>query len=166
MGVHVSPRRIAAIATGLPAERAAKRAEVRGPKADAPEQARAGFARKHGLEVGDLVERDGLMWAISDGAATPVAELVPELAAQLTGALNFFQVDAVGSWPLLSSRAVAGGQARRSGGAGGAVRPGRDRRVARPPVPGRRGGGGEPPPGYRSDMRSAHVMVAAVERRE
>ena len=77
VGVHVSPRRIAAIATGLPAERAAQRQEVRGPKADAPEQARAGFARKHGLAAGDLVERDGLLWAISEGAATTVDALVP-----------------------------------------------------------------------------------------
>ena len=37
--VHVAPRRLAAIAPGLPAERPAERSEVRGPRADAPEQA-------------------------------------------------------------------------------------------------------------------------------
>jgi glycyl-tRNA synthetase beta chain len=89
VGVHVSPRRIAAIATGLPAERPAKRQQVRGPKSDAPEQARAGFARKHGLEAGDLVERDGLLWAISEGAATAVDELVPEVVSGMVAALNF-----------------------------------------------------------------------------
>ena len=125
VGVHVSPRRIAAIATGLPAERAAKRAEVRGPKVDAPEQARAGFARKHGLEVDDLIERDGLVWAISDGAATPVAELVPGSGGAARRCAELLQVDAVGSRPLLASGAVAGGQARRPGGAGRAVRSGR-----------------------------------------
>src|SRR5207244_13442277 len=39
---HVAPRRLAAIALDLPAERAAERSEVRGPRADAPEQALAG----------------------------------------------------------------------------------------------------------------------------
>ncbi len=89
VGVHVSPRRIAAIATGLPAERAATRQEVRGPKAGAPEQALAGFARKHGLTPADLVERDGLMWAISDGAATAVGDLVPEVVRSFVAAINF-----------------------------------------------------------------------------
>ena len=84
-----SPRRIAAVATGLPAERAAQRQEVRGPKADAPEQARAGFARKHGLAPGDLVERDGLLWAISEGAATTVDALVPAVVTGMVAALNF-----------------------------------------------------------------------------
>ena len=74
---------------GLPAERAAQRQEVRGPRVDAPEQARAGFARKHGLSADDLVERDGLVWAISEGAATAVDELVPELVSAMVGAINF-----------------------------------------------------------------------------
>lgn len=165
VGVHVSPRRIAAIATGLPAERAAKRAEVRGPKADAPEQARAGFARKHGLAVGDLVERDGLTWAISDGAATPVAELAPELAAGLTGALNFSKsmrwdhgrFSRPVRWlvvklddqvvPVELFGLVATGVSRGHRFLAGPVEVGS-------------------PTSYRSDMRSAHVMVAAVERRE
>ncbi len=165
VGVHVSPRRIAAIATGLPAERAAKRAEVRGPKADAPEQARAGFARKHGLEVDDLVERDGLMWAITDGAATPVAELVPELAAQLTGALNFSKsmrwdhgrFSRPVRWlvvkldhqvvPVELFGLVATGVSRGHRFLAGPVEVGSAT-------------------SYRSDLRSAHVMVAAVERRE
>ena len=165
VGVHVSPRRIAAIATGLPSERAAKRAEVRGPKADAPEQARAGFARKHGLEVGDLVERDGFMWAISDGVATPVADLVPELAAQLTGALNFSKsmrwdhgrFSRPVRWlvvkldnqvvPVELFGLVATGVSRGHRFLAGPVEVGSAT-------------------SYRSDMRSAHVMVAAVERRE
>ena len=53
--VHVAPRRLAAIAHRA-ARPSGRRSAPRcaGPRADAPEQARAGFARKHGLAAGDL----------------------------------------------------------------------------------------------------------------
>jgi len=86
---HVAPRRLAALALGLPAERAAERSEVRGPRAEAPEQALAGFARKHGLDPSGLEHRDGFVWAISDGAATPVADLVPDLVRPLVEGIQF-----------------------------------------------------------------------------
>ena len=61
---HVGPRRLAATAT-VPAERAAAASEVRGPRADAPEQARQGFARTHGLSADQLEQRgDGFFWAV------------------------------------------------------------------------------------------------------
>ncbi|HEY2789867.1 MAG TPA: glycine--tRNA ligase subunit beta, partial [Gaiellales bacterium] len=66
--VHVAPRRLAAIALGLPGERPAERSEVRGPREDAPDQALAGFARKHGLDPTGLERREGFVWAVSDGA--------------------------------------------------------------------------------------------------
>jgi len=86
---HVAPRRLAAIAIGLPAERAAERSEVRGPRADAPEQALAGFARKHGLEPAGLEHRDGFVWAVSEGAATPVTDLVADLVRPLVEGIQF-----------------------------------------------------------------------------
>ena len=86
---HVAPRRLAAIAFGLPAERAAERSEVRGPRADAPDQALAGFARKHGLEPGALEHRDGFVWAVSRGSATPVADLVGDLVRPLIEGIQF-----------------------------------------------------------------------------
>ena len=87
--IHVAPRRLAALAFGLPAERPAERTEVRGPREDAPDQARAGFARKHGLEAGGLERRDGFVWAVSEGAPTPVAELVPDLVRGLVDGIQF-----------------------------------------------------------------------------
>jgi glycyl-tRNA synthetase beta chain len=87
--VHAAPRRLAALAFGLPAERPAERREVRGPRADAPEQARAGFARKHGLVPADLEDRDGVLWAVSEGAPAPAAELVAPIAGRLIDGLQF-----------------------------------------------------------------------------
>lgn len=87
--VHVAPRRLAAVALGLPAERPAERSEVRGPRADAPEQALSGFARKHGLDPGALEHRDGFVWAVSEGAPTPVGVLVPDLVRPLVEGIQF-----------------------------------------------------------------------------
>jgi glycyl-tRNA synthetase beta chain len=86
---HVAPRRLAAIALGLPAERAAERSEVRGPRADAPEQALAGFARKHGLDPAGLEHRDGFVWAVSEGTSTPVADLATDLVRPLIEGIQF-----------------------------------------------------------------------------
>jgi glycyl-tRNA synthetase beta chain len=87
--VHVAPRRLAAVALALPAERPAERSEVRGPRADAPEQALSGFARKHGLDPAALEHRDGFVWAVSEGAPTPVADLVPGLVRPLVEGIQF-----------------------------------------------------------------------------
>ena len=86
---HVAPRRLVAIALGLPAERAAERSEVRGPRADAAEQALSGFACKHGLDAAGLEHRDGFVWAISEGAATPVGDLVADLVRPLIDGIQF-----------------------------------------------------------------------------
>jgi tetrameric-type glycyl-tRNA synthetase beta subunit len=87
--VHVAPRRLAVLAFGLPAERPAERSEVRGPRVDAPEQALAGFARKHRLDPAALERREGFVWAVSEGAPTPVAELVPDLVRGLVEGIQF-----------------------------------------------------------------------------
>ena len=87
--VYVAPRRLAAVAYGLPAEKAAERVERRGPRADAPEQAREGFARRNGLAAADLVEREGFLWALSEGEATPAAELVGGVVDTVVGGIQF-----------------------------------------------------------------------------
>src|SRR3546814_14358568 len=46
---YATPRRLALIARGLPLETEAVREERRGPRADAPEQALAGFLKSTGL---------------------------------------------------------------------------------------------------------------------
>ncbi len=87
--VHVAPRRLVAIAEGVPAERVTERSEQRGPRADAPDQARAGFARKHGLAADLLVERDGFVWAVVEPTAAPADSLVPAVLEQVAGGLQF-----------------------------------------------------------------------------
>jgi glycyl-tRNA synthetase beta chain len=87
--IHVAPRRLAALAFGLPPERAAERSEARGPREDAPEQALACFARKHGLDPAALERREGFVWAVSEGSPTPVAELVPDVVRGLVEGLQF-----------------------------------------------------------------------------
>ena len=73
----------------MPGERVSKGSEQRGPRADAPDQARAGFARKHGLAVEQLVERDGFVWATIEAASAPAGELVGEVVCEVVTGLQF-----------------------------------------------------------------------------
>jgi glycyl-tRNA synthetase beta chain len=80
---YATPRRLALIARGLPAETAAVREETKGPRASAPPQALEGFLRKTGLTRDQLEERDGILFAIVDkpGRATAavLAEAIPAI---------------------------------------------------------------------------------------
>jgi glycyl-tRNA synthetase beta chain len=84
----VTPRRLALIARGLPAATEAVSEELKGPRADAPEQALAGFLGKTGLTREQLVEREDakgnkVLFAVIDkpGRPTPdvLAEAVPNI---------------------------------------------------------------------------------------
>ncbi len=81
--VYATPRRLALIARGLPAETAAVSEETKGPKAGAPPQALEGFLRKTGLTRDLLVERDGVLFAVIErpGRATSdvLAEAIPAI---------------------------------------------------------------------------------------
>ena len=78
-----TPRRLALIARDLPAETAAVSEETKGPRVGAPPQALEGFLRKTGLTEQQLVERDGVLYAIIDkpGRATAavLAEAIPAI---------------------------------------------------------------------------------------
>jgi len=78
-----TPRRLALIARGLPAETAAVSEETKGPRANAPAQALEGFLRKTGLAREQLVERDGILYAVVEkpGRATTavLAEAIPAM---------------------------------------------------------------------------------------
>ncbi|MBO9711337.1 glycine--tRNA ligase subunit beta [Sphingomonas sp.] len=80
---YATPRRLALIARGLPEATAAVAEEVKGPRTSAPEQALEGFLRKTGLAREQLVERDGVWFAVIDrpGRATTavLAEIIPPL---------------------------------------------------------------------------------------
>jgi glycyl-tRNA synthetase beta chain len=85
---YVTPRRLALIATGLPLETASVSEEIKGPRADAPEQALAGFLGKTGLRRDQLVERtdakgNNVLFAVIDkpgrATATVLAEAIPAI---------------------------------------------------------------------------------------
>ncbi|MGK6321102.1 glycine--tRNA ligase subunit beta [Sphingomonas sp. DT-204] len=75
---YATPRRLALIARGLPDETAAVSEEIKGPRANAPEQALEGFLRKTGLRRDQLVERDGVLFAIIDKPGRATAEVLAE----------------------------------------------------------------------------------------
>ncbi|WP_294046887.1 glycine--tRNA ligase subunit beta [Sphingomonas sp.] len=78
-----TPRRLALIARDLPAETAAISDEVKGPRVGAPPQALDGFLRKTGLTADQLVERDGVLYAVIDkpgrGTRDVLAEAIPAI---------------------------------------------------------------------------------------
>lgn len=80
---YVTPRRLALIARGLPVETAAVSEETKGPKVGAPPQAMEGFLRKTGLTQDQLVERDGVYFAIVEkpgrATASVLAEAIPAI---------------------------------------------------------------------------------------
>jgi glycyl-tRNA synthetase beta chain len=77
---HVAPRRLAIIVPGF----APEPRTVRGPRADAPAQAREGFARRHGVDPADLTVREGALWAVVQRPPDEVAgELVGLIAEEL-----------------------------------------------------------------------------------
>ncbi len=73
-----TPRRLALIARGLPEQTAAVSEERKGPRSNAPEQALAGFLRSTGLTRDQLVERDGVFFAVIDKPGRPTAGVLAE----------------------------------------------------------------------------------------
>ena len=87
---YATPRRLALIARGLPAETAAVSEELKGPRADAPPQALEGFLKKTGLTREQLVERadakgNAILFAVIDKPGRPttavLAEAIPAIVA-------------------------------------------------------------------------------------
>ena len=73
-----TPRRLALIATGLPLATDAVSEETKGPKVGAPPQAMEGFLRKTGLTQDQLIERDGVYFAIVEKAGRQTADVLAE----------------------------------------------------------------------------------------
>lgn len=82
---YVTPRRLAVIATGLPEKQSDFFEERRGPRVNAPEAARAGFARSAGLRLEDLIERDGYYFAEITRVGRPSREVLPKAVAKAIG---------------------------------------------------------------------------------
>ncbi|WP_295531011.1 glycine--tRNA ligase subunit beta, partial [Novosphingobium sp. Chol11] len=81
--VWSTPRRLALIAKDLPLATEAVSEEVKGPRTSAPDQALEGFLRKTGLTKDQLLERDGVWFAITEKpgrqTATVLAEAIPAI---------------------------------------------------------------------------------------
>ena len=78
---HSTPRRLCVVAEGLAEATAAVRDERKGPRADAPEKAIAGFLRSTGLRRDDLEEREtpkgAVLFAVIEKPGQPSAEILP-----------------------------------------------------------------------------------------
>jgi len=85
--VYATPRRLAAIVRDLPERTADTSEERRGPRADAPEQALAGFVKSTGLTREQLIERDDpkgrFLYAVIARPGRPTAALLAELLPQI-----------------------------------------------------------------------------------
>jgi glycyl-tRNA synthetase beta chain len=75
---YATPRRLALIAHGLPLETQAVSEELKGPKVGAPPQALEGFLRKTGLTQDQLVERDGVNFAVINKPGRATADVLAE----------------------------------------------------------------------------------------
>ena len=73
-----TPRRLALIATGLTLATEAVSEETKGPKVGAPPQAMEGFLRKTGLTQDQLIERDGVFFAVVEKAGRQTADVLAE----------------------------------------------------------------------------------------
>ena len=75
---YATPRRLALIAKGLPLETEAVSEETKGPKVGAPPQAMEGFLRKVGLTQDQLVERDGVYFAVVEKPGRSTSEVLAQ----------------------------------------------------------------------------------------
>jgi len=75
---YATPRRLALIARGLPAETEAVSEEIKGPRVGAPPRALEGFLRKTGLKEDQLAERDNILFATVERPGRATSELLAE----------------------------------------------------------------------------------------
>lgn len=83
MTAYAGPRRLTLVVEGLPAATPDREEEVKGPKTSAPEQALEGFLRKTGLTRDQLVERDGVLFAIQSSKGRQTTDVVAEMVDQV-----------------------------------------------------------------------------------
>ena len=82
------PRRLTLVVEGLPKATPDREEEVKGPRANAPEQALEGFLRKTGLTKDQLVERDGVFFAVLSSQGQPTAWPAYRMEWQAAGSLE------------------------------------------------------------------------------
>jgi glycyl-tRNA synthetase beta chain len=91
-----TPRRLALLVRDMAEQQADRHSENKGPAvkiafdADGnPTKAAQGFARGQGVDVAQLVVRDGYVYAAVHEAGQPVADILPELLPEIVTALTF-----------------------------------------------------------------------------
>ncbi len=91
-----TPRRLVLVVRGLAELQADRNSENKGPAvkiafddSGAPTKAAQGFARGQGVDVKDLVVKDGYVYAVVHEAGQPVAGILPALLPEIVTALNF-----------------------------------------------------------------------------
>lgn len=78
LNVFAGPRRLTLVIDGLPSATPDRSEELKGPRANAPEQALEGFLRKTGLTKDQLIERDGVFFAVISQSGRATADIIPE----------------------------------------------------------------------------------------
>ena len=77
------PRRLTLVADGLPPAQSDRQEERKGPRANSPDQAIEGFLRSTGLTRDQLVERDGVLFAVIHKTGRPTSEIIAEMVDQI-----------------------------------------------------------------------------------
>jgi glycyl-tRNA synthetase beta chain len=77
------PRRLTLVADGLAPSQSDRKEERKGPRANSPDQAIDGFLRSTGLTRDQLVERDGVLYALTEKTGRPTPEIVAEMVDQI-----------------------------------------------------------------------------------
>ena len=78
IATYSTPRRLVLIARGLPDATEAVSEELKGPRANAPEQALTGFLKKTGLTREQLEERDGVLFARIERPGRATSDVLAE----------------------------------------------------------------------------------------
>ena len=77
------PRRLTLVAEGLPAAQGDRSEERKGPRVGAPDAAVEGFLRSTGLSRDQLVERDGVYFAVIQRKGRQTSEIIAETVDQI-----------------------------------------------------------------------------------
>jgi glycyl-tRNA synthetase beta chain len=83
--VFVGPRRLAVLVSGLEEDTGDR--WIKGPPVELREKAAAGFAKRHGVAVEELEERDGFLGVVSQGQA--LGEVLPGQVDEIVRGLRF-----------------------------------------------------------------------------
>jgi len=80
---HSTPRRLVLIVRDVAESTEAAREELKGPRANAPEQALEGFLRKTGLKREQLEDRDGVLFAVIERPGRAAADVLAETVKRI-----------------------------------------------------------------------------------